>query len=176
MNHILYFNDDSTDDLMAGASLILEGTLEDCTELMERTIARNEMFGLWTIEKEDKSTRPSQRELITRDTTRPGSPAALMMGDPFTCGQEPFNGQDQDELTSFEHRGMTYIADCAERIWNEDGTILGYICSRGNQFAWGAVDESVEEMEPGSLSGNGTRTGLEDHDPAMDALVGAQKG
>lgn len=67
------------------------------------------------------------------------------------------------DMTSFEHRGATYYADEAERIYDSAGKVLGYICSRGSEYAWGALDANDSEF----ARGNGTWTNLAPDEPAQ---------
>jgi hypothetical protein len=73
-------------------------------------------------------------------------------------------------MIEFDHRGVTYLADESERVFDLSGKLLGYISSRGSQYAWGALDSDEAEF----ARGNGTwHSGSDEPDPAMDSILAA---
>lgn len=79
MNYFLYFNSDTNSDLFSPGDLLTQGTLHHCTTTRDQIIELNLIFGLYSIEREDNSIPPSQWELTHTDTTRPHSPAGLVI-------------------------------------------------------------------------------------------------
>lgn len=81
-----------------------------------------------------------------------------------------------EDMIGFPHRGLTYYSDDTERIFDASGKILGYISSRGSQYAWGALThDGDEEIE--FARGHGLwepKHNDEDADePALDAILNA---
>lgn len=92
---------------------------------------------------------------------------------------------DPNEMSPFNNRGVPFLADENESIWTESGELLGYICSRGSQYGWGALH--IEQPAPFTLPddatltpfsiGGGSWKGHDDDtfDPAMDSILAAHE-
>lgn len=85
---------------------------------------------------------------------------------------QPKDEMDLNEMVPFEHRGVTYYANEEEQIYDASGRALGYISSRGGQYAWVATF-TIADNELEFARGSGVWIGNEVIEPAVEAILNA---